>query len=362
MSDVRLIVGGRSYGGWKGVRVTRTIESLAGSFDLDVTDRWGELEEPWPIAEEDPCRVEIEGEVVVDGFIDKRSISIGADARTLGYSGRDRTAALVDCSAELDVWTFRNASVVDVASKVAEPFGIKVSVQAGLVLPKPTGKVVVSPGDTAFAVIDRAATEAGVLVVGDGAGGILITRAGSERAAPLVLGQNIKALSVDYDATERFARYVVLTQVGGTDGASGGATRIRGQATDAEIRRTERVMILRPEAGITADFARQRADWEARIRAARAEAVSITVLGWRQPSGKVWPVNALARVRAIAAGIDGDLLISQADYSIGADGEVTELHLVRPDAFTPEPKAVVSGAGGGGGGGGGWKELAGGAR
>ena len=102
--------------------------------------------------------------------------------------------------------------------------------------------------------------------------------------------------------------------------------------------------------------ARKRGDWEARTRAARAETVTITVQGWRQPNGgPIWPVNAISRVRAPRLiGVSGDLLISQVEHSISEEGKITQIRLVRPDAFTPEPKrAIVKSAGAGGA----WKEL-----
>jgi prophage tail gpP-like protein len=355
MSELLLLVNGQKYGGWKSVRVTRSIECLAGSFDLEVSDRWAGQEEPWPIAEEDACRIEIDGTVVIDGFVDRRAIAFSATSRTLFFSGRDRAAALVDSSAILESWTFRNASVFDIAKKVAEPFGIRVSLQPGLVLPKPERKLVVNPGDSPYQAIERAAMAAGVLLVSDGAGGVLITRTGTERAAtPLVQGGNVLAASVEYDATERFSRYVVATQVGGTDEAAGPATTISAEAVDAGVRRAERVLMIRPEAGITIASARKRADWEARIRAARAETVSITVQGWREPRAGLWPLGVLVNVRVPAIGVNGDLLISQLDHSLSEAGEVTQLKLVRPDAFTPEPKATVKTAGAA------WKNLAGG--
>ena len=354
MGDVHLIVGGTKYGGWKGVRVTRSIESISGSFDLDVTDRWTDFEAYIPIQREDACRVEVAGETVIDGYIEKRGISISASMRSLSFSGRDKAAALVDSSVLIERWSFRNASVLHLAAAVCDPLGIRVSVQPGLVLPKAPAKTVINPGDTGFQVIERAAQAAGVLVVSDGAGGLVITRAGAARATSLIEGQNIKEASVDYDGTSRFARYIVGTQIAGTDRASGIATRIQGEATDQGVRRPERVLLIRPEAGVTADYARRRADWEARIRAAKAGTVSVTVCGWQQPSGALWPVNALVSIRSPSLGLDGDLLISQVEYSIDdGGGEVTKLSLVRPDAFTPEPTPTVRTGGSGA-----WKELA----
>lgn len=354
--EVFLVVNGRRYAGFKSIRVTRSIETLAGSFALEVSDRWDGATDPWPIFEEDACRVEIgddkHREVVIDGFIDKRTLSVSKDARTLGYSGKDKAAALVECSLLVKgagttgkKWTYRNLDIAAFAQEVADPHEIKVSVQPGLELKKDP-LLVAHPGETGFEAIKRAAGSSGVLVVSDGAGGILITRAGSGRAAPLIEGINILTASVEHDATERFFLYLISTQAPGTDESNGEALRVQAEASDVGVRRASRTLLIRPDKGYPTADARRRADWEARNRAAKAATVTISVQGWRQqPNGPLWPVNAIARVKAARSiGIDGDMLISQVEYSIGDGGQVTQLHLVRPDAFEPEPqKAVVAG-------------------
>lgn len=351
-SEIALVVGGVRYKAWKSVRVVRSIESLAGSFALEVSDRRGARDEPLAIAEEDPCRVELDGETVIDGYVDKRNLSASATSRTLSYTGRDRAAALVDSSVVLKKWTYRNVDVAEFAATIAQPFGVRVSVQPGLVLTK-VRKIAISPGDTAYEVIKRAAGGDSVLIVSDGAGGILITRAGNARATPLVEGVNILSASVDYDGADRYHRYVIATQVAGTDEASGNATRIQAEAIDEGVRRTDRVLLIRPDKGYSLADARRRADWEARIRAARAETVTILVKGWKQPDGTLWPLNAVTHVQAPRLiGVDGDMRVSQAEHSIGDGGQVTQLRLVRPDAFTPEPKVARVKASGGV-----WKEL-----
>lgn len=360
-ADLDLVVGGRRYGGWTSVQVTRSMERLAGSFSVEANDRWADQGDSWPIAEEDECRAEINGETVIDGYIDSRSIELTGELRSLSYEGRDRAAALVDCSAVPDRWTIRRSSVVDIARMLAEPFNIPVSVADGL-SPEREEKLVINPGDTAFQAIEKVAHDAGVLVMSDSQGGIVITRAGTTRADSLILGGNIKSLSVQYDSSDRFREYILLTQRRGSDDGSPEQTRIRAEATDEGVRRSERVQIIRPERGITAASARRRADWEARIRAAEAESISVTVTGWHQPTGSLWPINALSHVQADAAGINGDLLISETDFSVGEGGKETRLRLVRPDAFAPEPRAIVRDEGdpGRGGKGTAWKKRAGG--
>lgn len=368
-ADVLLVVNGFGYSGWKSLRIRRSIETLAGSFDLDVSDRWADQDEPWPIAEEDPCRVEIVGEggrgseVVIDGFISKRRLSMSSTTLSLSYSGKDRAAALVENSLIVEgasqagnKWTYRNVDIAEFARAIASQFDIAVSVQPGLVLKKDP-MLVAHPGETGFEALSRAAGSAGVLLVSDGRGGIVITRAGDGRAAALIQGFNVLAADIEYDAEDRFHRYLIATQVPGTDEASGDATRVQAEAVDLGVKRKNRVIVIRPDKGYNTADARRRADWEARVRAARAEKVTIGVQGWRQQGdrGALWTPNTIALVQVPRIGINGDMLISQVEYSIAdSGGQVTQLHLVRPDAFTPEPQATVHTTVG-------WKELAGGA-
>lgn len=353
IEGVELLVDEFRYPGWKGIRVTNSIESIAGSFSLDTSDRWGE--DPWAIMEGNACKVLVDGNVLIDGYIDKRDLSSSASSRTLVYSGRDRAAQLVDCSAIVDAgtvskgkWTFTNVDVYELAVAITRPFGLRVSIQAGLgkLLTK-NAKIVMHPGDTYFEVISRVAAAANVLVVSDGAGGILITRTGTERTSPLVEGMNILGASVTYDASQRFRTYMISSQIPGSDDNDGETSHILASATDEDVQIENRTLLIKPDKSYDAKDAKKRADWEARIRAAKAEQVSVTVQGWYQPNGKLWPINAVTHVRAPRLiGVDGDMLISQRELSVNEGGKITQLSLVRPDAFTPEPAATVKPGGG----------------
>lgn len=342
MAKVELQVEGKLYEGWKASSIVRSIESLSGSFSFDVADHWVGQALTWPIVEEDEAKVLVDGQTVVDGWVGHRSPSFTSTAKALSFQGNDRSVALVQCSAVLDHWTFRKKSVAAIVRKLAAPFGISVAVQSGLESLMAPDKVTVNPGDTAFSVIDKVAKAAGVMVVSDGAGGITITRALNARASQdLIEGVNMEAGGVDYDATERFSKYLVATQRPGDDNSYGNAARIRAEATDAGVRRTDRVTIVRPATALTVAQARKHADWTARIRAARASSATALVHGWEQSDGDLWPLNVLIYVQSPTLGIDGDMRISQAEHVKGLSGEFTTLRLVRPDAFTPDPTAKV---------------------
>lgn len=354
MAEIGLRVGGKEYGGWKTARIMRGIESVSGSFELGVSEKWAGQGEPWPILPEAECVLVIGDEKVITGFVDRAEPSYSKDEAGLSVSGRDGTGALVDCSCVLEAWEFKNVSVLAFAKKVCEPFGIAVSLQPGLVLPASPKRISVSPGDLAFAVIERECRKAGVLPVSDGTGGLLLTRAGTARATTkLIEGENILSASASFDATGRFRDYLVMGQHRGANDFFGEAAtcEIKGHATDESVTRAGRQLVIRPEGGVTLAQAKTRAQWEATTRAARSCSVSITVQGWTQADGALWPVNVLVAVDSPRIRTKGDLLITEAVYSVGREGTTTQLTLKPRLAFLPEAtiKAGASGL---------WPEIA----
>lgn len=336
---VKLRVGGREYGGWKTARVTVGIEALSGSFSLGVSERWAGQEQAWPISEGDACTVVLNGESVLTGYLDAREASFEGVA----VEGRDRAADLVDSSAVLDHWEFKGFSVDQIARKICEPFGISVTVQPGLVFTAQQ-KFSVDPGDTAANALENVCRLAGVLAVSDGRGGVLLTRAGSERCVvDLVQGQNLlPGARARFEMTGRFRTYRVLGQHRGSDSLSGpSAAAVKGEASDLGVTRPERVLLIRPEGNVTAAQAKQRAEWEAIVRAARGDTLTVPVQGWTQgdKARTRWQPNKLVRVRAPRLGVsDADMLITQVVYSVDRNGGTTaELSLKRPGAFIPQP-------------------------
>lgn len=340
MGKVSLEVNGKSFEGWKAVSVTLGIESIAGSFSLEVTDRWAREAARWPIKEGNLCKIKIEKEKVLTGYIDARSISISATDRSLSVSGRSKAGDLVDCSAVLDVWEFQNLRIDKIVEKLAAPFGIRVSVAAGVKLPAPQMRFAINPGEAVFEAIDRICRLSSILPISDGDGNIILTKPGVSRAASSVKeGINLKSASADFSADQRFYRYVAAGQHTGTDDFFGdNSAGPLAESFDKNVRKS-RVMMLRPEGLITADSAKTRAAWEANVRAAKAGTVSATVQGWRQENGTRWPINARVKFDSPSLGLAAELLITEINFSLDeGGGEITRMTLKRKDAYTPEPQ------------------------
>lgn len=351
MSDsVGLLVGGANYTGWESVKITKSIETVAGTFELTASERWANAGKDWPINEEDECVVSIGKDTLITGYVDSREPEYAEGAHSLSISGKDKAAAIVECSADLGVWEFVNYDVYKLAKKICDPHGIKVSIQPGLQFTA-VKKLAVEPGDTGFTVLEHACRLAGVLPVSSGDSEIILTQAGDARAkTDLVEGKNIKRAKGKFDASGRFSTYKLLGQHATSPEFFGEqAAHIQASATDPNVKRTSRTLIVRPEGNVTAEYAKLRVQWEATVRAARADSVQITVHGWRMSDGNLWPVNALVHVKSPKLRVDGDMLISEVTFEAASEtGKLTTLKLRRPDAFKPEPLVQSDGL---------WKEI-----
>jgi hypothetical protein len=128
-TSVQLVVNGRSFEGWKEMRVRRSIEQMAGAFVLKATLKWSEdQDDPFEIREGLPCQVLIGQDVVITGYIEEYEPSYDAEESTVAIHGRDKTGDLVDCAAIFKTGQWHNVGLLQIVQDIAQPFGIGVVV------------------------------------------------------------------------------------------------------------------------------------------------------------------------------------------------------------------------------------------
>jgi prophage tail gpP-like protein len=197
----------------------------------------------------------------------------------------------------------------------------------------------------------RYARQRGVLVMPDGAGNILLTRAGADVAAVgLTQGENVLDMNGTLDWSQRFSLYVVKGQGGYREQDSDAAqeAHISGETSDAYVTRY-RPLMLSNEADTNGATAKARATWEANTRIGKSAAASCTVRGWRQsPGGALWQPNLLVAVRAPWLRMDGHMLVREVTFNKGASGTTTQLALVSPQVYALQPMKVKKTKKGGG--------------
>lgn len=337
---VELKVGGRLFSSWTEVSVDRGIANPAGAFALTYAEKTGAGAAPEGIRAGMVCEVLIGGETVINGHVDVAAHAFDAERRTLTVSGRDRTADLVDCSALNSPGVWRGRTMAQIARDLIAPFGLAVDVRADA--GAPFKAFAIQQGETVWEAIERLARFRGLLAVATPAGGVAFIRPGQRRAGfDLRQGETLLAANADHDQSQRFSRYVVKGQSAGDDDVNGeAAAGPRGEAADPTIARHRPLLVVAEEQATLASL-RARAGWEASMRAAEGERVSLTVQGWRDPLGAIWAADLVVPVTAPWIDVAGDQLIADVSFRLDADtGSTTVLSCSPPDAFRPEPPAA----------------------
>lgn len=328
-----LKVDGVFYGGWKSLRVTRSIEQMAGTFELEVTERWPGHPESSPIKPGRPCQLLLDGEPVITGYVDTVSPDYDASRHTIRVAGRDKTADLVDCSAIYKSGQWHKVKIDQLARDLLKPFGIPVVVEADVGSAFSSWNI--QEGESVFECLERAARMKALLLTSNNLGELVITRAGRTRLEHgLVEGRNIKSARGEFSWKDRFSIYKVKGQARlGGDGDNVHAAP-SASSTDEVIDRHRPLVVLAESQSDNATL-RDRVAWERNVRRGRSARGSITVQGWRHPGGGLWQPNTLVPVTSPWMWLnEAEMLIVGCTWTLDeGNGTLTELAIAKPEAF-----------------------------
>lgn len=330
-APVLLQIGSNKHTGWKEVRIRRSLDTLADSFDLALTDRWeGQVR---PIVPGEACQVFIGDERVLTGWVDDVNPQYDATNHSVSVNGRSLTADLIDCSGHdqrLDGLT-----LLQICRQLVKPFGIEVVDAAGV--EKKFRNFAIEDGQPIGEALERAAQIRGVRLVSDADGRLIITHAVQrEVATVLELGVNIRMGSGQFSDRDRFNEYTIVGQTPGDDGwNSQEAAGPTGTATDPRIRSTRKTLII-SDTPADSNECKARAQLESRIRWAKGRSITYTIGGWENELG-TWQPGDVALVRDPYLGTDAKRLVSSATLVENDKGRTAELTMVPPEAYEPIP-------------------------
>lgn len=346
MNKVCLKVDGKVYSGWLEVSVRRSMRAASGGFDLNVTERWPGQSSAWPIKPGALCEVTVCDQPVITGYIDSVNSSYSANSHSISVRGRDKTADLIDCSA--DNMTLKNLRLGEIVRRLIKPFGIEfVEEFVSDLLIK---HFVVQTGESVFQTIEKGARLAGVLLMSDGRGRLVATRASMAKRVQTVLrsGENILSGSLTDSAQDLYSQITVKSQVSMPDMNSFDLTGLQPAATvltkveasvSGSMKRYRPLMIL-AESQATNSYCRTRAEWEAATRLAASRVAEITVVGWVDDNGDLWRPNTIVSVVDEHLKLANEMLITDVAMQLTDAGSITRLRLVDPQAYEPQPVIV----------------------
>ena len=339
--DLKLRVGGREISGWTGLRVTRGIERVPGSFDISLTERYPGEAEGLAMQPGDACQVLLGDDLVLTGYIDQYRISIAASTHTIRAIGRGKCADLVDCSAEWPGAQISGANALGIAKRLAKPYGISVSGESGAAVPQ----MILLYGETAWEIIERTCRFAALLAIEEPTGNLLLTHVGTEQAASgFVLGKNIEQAEAAFTMDQRYSEYWVYRQAANLYADVGGGPFIIQKLSDAQVPRHRRKAIVVDSGpqGSQDEYGARRAVWEMNRRAARSRSIALTVDSWRDSKGQLWRPNTLAKIEAKTLKLPGEQwVIGDVTYRRDNTGTHADITLMPANAFKPEPIVLM---------------------
>jgi len=349
MSSARLEVNGESFEFFSNLSVTRSIETLSGTFNFQATIRKGNT---FPIKSGDACRVFLDDVSVIDGFAEKVSSKGSSVEHSINVSGRDKTADLVDSSVVKNL-TFQGAiSLKRIIENVLTDLGLSgVSVideSGGIPDFTAQDREAGGIGVNAFDFLGKYARKRQVLLTTNGSGNIIITRGGGQLIDTALLHQlngtssnNVLNYEVTYDESKRFYEYKVKSQLNPSIGMNDGSSTTpkvlvdqSGMAIDSGIRKS-RKLTLNAESSSSNTVSKNRALIEANLRRARAKTYRAAVQGFSiNPKEGLWRPNLLVRIVDDFAQVDAQMLIRSVNYNQSLSGSITTLEFVVKDAYT----------------------------
>lgn len=339
MADITLKVGGKDYVSWEEVKVKRSIETMAGSFILRVSERWTDSAEPRQIYKGQSCQLLLAGQPVITGYIDDAKPYFDTDSHSIEVSGRCKTGDLVDCSAIYKSGQWSNRKIEHIAADLCAPFNIKVVTETDTGAPLRSHNI--QQGETVFECIERAARMRGLLLISNPNGDLVITRASTQKISTrLVQGENVLSAAGHFSMKDRYSQYIFKGQSKGSDEWSGEkAAHGMSVVFDRSVPRYRPLLIVAHDQGSGTSL-HDRAVWEKNVRMGRGDRATIPVQGWTHADG-LWLPNIMVDVQVPHIDLDNEMLIASVEYTLDEQGGTKcEHEITRREAFE-----LVAGAG-----------------
>ena len=328
---IEVFANGRKFSEWTSARVVRSLDHIAATFSLSLvsSDANGN---PVRLFPGDSVELSVDGVKVVSGYVDRLSTSFAVGSHSVSVEGSESSADMADCCV-VDPFEWENKKMDEIIRIVCAGFGLSFSNSMNVDVGEPFRRFSVEPGARALDTISKLCRERGILCCSNGLGKIyLLKPEACKRGPALEEGVNIAAASVDFSLVDRFSTYTVY----GTGKAS---KKVSAEAADSDVTR-KRPMIVVDSNAVEKDKVQARADWECKVRKAKSMGFRASVNGYSH-SGGVWEPGVICSFSSPKLFVDRpvDLLVSAVEYTFGQSGEMTNLILVSPDVFTPQPES-----------------------
>lgn len=320
------------------VRIDKSLDEMAGTFTIDLTDVWAELGIDYEVYQGDKISIWYNGVKQFTGYVETLQMQLDKERHAVVISGREVTCDLVDCCAVNMQKGFKQIKYIDLVTHLCRPFGIKV-------IDKTKGKankkfdVDASPGKTVKTIIDELGANLGIVPYTNANGDLelIVPSEALEGDIYLLQGENVYAARFMDTQKDRYSEYIATSQQPPVKGNVDirDEMHVKYVANDVEIERYRPHQIVMNKKGDLVET-KARAEWEATTRIAKSQTMEIVTTSWEyDDSGSQYTIGQQMEIDIPILRFSDVMLLSGIEKTYSADGSLASLKFVRKDAYTP---------------------------
>jgi prophage tail gpP-like protein len=336
--DVTLEIDGLAWTGWTDVRITRGVERCPSDFEVRLTE-FIPGQDAIKILRGATVKVKIGRDLVLTGYVDRVTRTYDARSHSVTIVGRSKCADLVDCSAEWPGGQIVGSSVLEIAQKLAAPYGITVASHDGNDGPA-IPQFNLNRGETPFEIIERLCRAAQLLAYDMPDGSLMLSALQEEQAASgFREGINVQRATYSAMLDQRYSEYESYMQSVEMFKDAGIGSDLIAAVQDPTVPRHRRKIFIVEINGVSSlAIAGQRAAWEKNRRIGRSNVVQLITDSWRDSAGVLYRPNTQALVELPTLQVkSANLTIGEVTYHRNEAGTSCELTLMLSGAYEPEP-------------------------
>lgn len=330
--DIRLVIDGKDFTGWKTVSIDMAIDQLADSFTLSAPFN---ASDPAIVAafEEfkyQPFELYMGKEKLMKGRIDVVSKSFDRNGASLSVAGRSLPGPLMDVSIDGQL-EWAGISLSTIAKNLISKYGLKTRIDAPQLANKPLELARASFGQTIGSFLNAIAAPRNILLNSSYEGELILSSgfdlinkpavgAFVEGRAPLI------SVSSTANGQTRFSDFLIASQFAGEP-------NVTSTSKDPSI------PFYRPNFSVVSETDQDPANTANRKRLESLLAsynVTAEISGWRTQAGERWSERKIVTLTAPSAGIPVETryLVAGLKHTLSADQKTTSFRLVLPETFS----------------------------
>ena len=347
---ISIKLNGIDYVNFEDAEVFRSMETASGAFRFTSSADGNNL---FPIKIRDKVDISVDGTKVIDGYIETINSEYSATEHSITVTGRDVTSDFIDSTVGSKKEFLGTIQLIDIIRAILDGLGLSsigITDETGGIEPfffydNTSAEI----GQTCFDFIEPYLRKRQVLLITDGSGNLILTRASSD-IFPVklqnVVGEsrnenNITSGSMTLDFSNRFNQYIARSQLNPmlltNDKTPQDIADQSGESSIDNQIRTTRILEFNCEESSDNETAKERAEWESNVRRAKSLSYSATIPGHSTNAGDVYKPNVLIEVNDDFADLKDFVFVRSVTYIQDIySGTLTTFEMTYKDAYKLE--------------------------